>query len=471
MQARRFYSTLDKNLALSFKMEGAEMGSILSGGPHDIQIQATDKDGESFTRVMLFRNGYKMKTWEISTPEVNLSLPVSTFDGDFFYVKVTQADGDEAISSPVYIKGGVFNIHPTCSISAPENKIHLDNPQSIIIAAEASDADGSVASVEFLVNGNPVGSDTLAPYFINYTITDNGSYSVTAKVTDDMGYWNNSSPIAFTVGTFSEIRSSRIANGIDDFEEKGDGSMDVGSSDIELVYDGSNQKIGLRFTGLNIPPGATIESASIQFTVDEVSSGTCKLYIKGHNADNSESFTSAANNVSGRLTTSAEVIWEPAAWPTAGAAGTDQKTPDLSSIVQEIVNRPGYSQNSAISIIITGTGERTAEAYEGSAGSAALLTVNYTFGMETSILAPAFDETHVRIYPNPVSGGKVTVEINGGFEGGTSVTVLDIFGRICHLSRIEKSETVIDVSGMRSGLYIIRLSNNKKVYSYKLLVE
>jgi hypothetical protein len=65
----------------------------------------------------------------------------------------------------------------------------------------------------------------------------------------------------------------------------------------------------------------------------------------------------------------------------------------------------------------------------------------------------------------------VTVEINGGYEGGTSVTVLDIFGRICHLSKIERSETVIDVSGMRSGLYIIRLSNNNKVYSYKLLVE
>ena len=247
--------------------------------------------------------------------------------------------------------------------------------------------------------------------------------------------------------------------------------MDVGSSDIELVYDGSNQKIGLRFTGLNIPHGAVIESASIQFTVDEVSSGTCKLYIKGHNADDSESFTSVKNNVSGRLTTSAVVIWEPAAWPTVGAAGTDQKTPDLSSIIQEIVNSPGYTQSSAISIIITGTGERTAEAYEGSAGSAALLTVNYTVGMVTSILAPVFDETHVHIYPNPVSNGKVTVEINGGFEGGGTVTVFDIYGRICHLSQIEKGETVIDVSGIKSGLYIIKISNINKVYTYKLLIE
>ena len=246
--------------------------------------------------------------------------------------------------------------------------------------------DGSVASVEFFVNGNSVGSDTLAPYFINYTITDNGPYSVTAKVTDDAGSWTISSPIAFTVGTFSEIRSSRITDDMDDVEEYANGSMETNSSDIELVYEGSNhQTIGLRFTGLNIPPGAAIESAFIQFTVDEVSSGTCKLYIKGHDADNSESFTSAVNSVSGRLTTSAEVIWEPAAWPTVGAAGTDQRTPDLSSIVREIVNRPGYTKAVPFLSSLPEQERRIAEAYEGAAGSAALLTVNYTFGTVSSI--------------------------------------------------------------------------------------
>ena len=471
MQARRFYSTLDKNLALSFKMGGAEMGSIIEGGLNNIQIQARDKDGEFFTKVMLFRNGFEIKTWEINTSEVNLTLPVNTFNDDFFYIKVTQADGNEAVSSPIYIKGGIFNIHPSCSISAPADGIHLDTPQSILIAANASDTDGSVATVEFFVNGNSAGTDTLAPFSIDYNIINNGPYTISAKVTDDVGSWTTSSPIAITVGTFSDIRSSRISGSLDDVEEKADGSMYTNSSDIELVYDGSNQTIGLRFAGLNIPKGAVIESAFIQFTVDEVSSGTCKLTIKGHDADNSESFTSTVNSVSGRATTSAEVIWEPAAWPTVGTAGTDQKTPDLRSIVQEIVDRPGYTLNSAISIIIIGTGERTAVAYEGSAGSAALLTVTYTYGTGSSISSLAFDKTHVHIYPNPASDGKVNIEINEGFEGGTTVTVFDIFGRICHQSKTEKNDTVIDVSGIKSGLYIIRLSNNNKAYSYKLLVE
>jgi len=43
----------------------------------------------------------------------------------------------------------------------------------------------------------------------------------------------------------------------------------------------------------------------------------------------------------------------------------DQRTPDLGSIVQEIVARPGWVRGNALAILITGTGRRTAEAYEG----------------------------------------------------------------------------------------------------------
>ncbi|MFC2116274.1 Ig-like domain-containing protein [Bacteroidota bacterium] len=471
MQARRFYSTLDKNLALSFKIDSNEMGSSVEGGVYDIQIQASDKDEEAFTRVMLFRDGFEMNTWNIDTHDVDLTLPVNVFDGEFLYVKVTQADGDEAISSPVYIKGGIFNAIPSCSIHAPEIGTHFDNPQSITIAAEASDEDGSVTSVDFFVNGDPVGSDTLAPYSISYTIPADGSYDITAQAIDDLGYWGTSSPASFTVGIFSKTENSRVADALDDTEEMVDGVIDINSSDIELVDERSNQTIGLRFTGLNIPPRAAIESAYIQFTVDEVSTGTCVLSIKGHDADNSPQFSTAFKDVSGRVTTSAEVNWEPPDWPTVGAAGTNQRTPDLSSIVQEIVNRLGYSPGSAISIIITGTGKRTAEAYEGDGGAAALLTVNYTVGMESSVLAPSIDEKPIRIYPNPVSDGKVTIEFDADIDGLASVSIYDISGRICHRSRIENNETAIDVSQLKSGLYIIKLSNNNKVISHKLLIE
>ena len=168
------------------------------------------------------------------------------------------------------------------------------------------------------------------------------------------------------------LASARINSSYDDVEENQNGSMYMNSTDIELVNDGSkgNQTIGLRFNGLNIPQGATIKNAYVQFTTDETNGGSTSLTIKGHDADNSPAFTTASNNVSSRSKTTSAVNWSPATWSSIGQASSAQRTPELKSIVQEIVNRSGWSASSALSLIITGSGERTAESYDGSSGSA-----------------------------------------------------------------------------------------------------
>ncbi|MCG8696464.1 MAG: T9SS type A sorting domain-containing protein, partial [Bacteroidales bacterium] len=66
-----------------------------------------DKNGEKFTHVVLFKNGLQEKIWNINTANVNITYNTKTFDNDYFYVKVTQKDGDEAISSPIWIEGGL----------------------------------------------------------------------------------------------------------------------------------------------------------------------------------------------------------------------------------------------------------------------------------------------------------------------------------------------------------------------------
>lgn len=61
-----------------------------------------------------------------------------------------------------------------------------------------------------------------------------------------------------------------------------------------------------------------------------------------------------------------------------GEVDPDQRTPDLSSIVQEIMDRPGWSGGNSLVIIITGTGEWVAESYNGDPRGAPLLHVEYT---------------------------------------------------------------------------------------------
>ncbi|MFT5142970.1 MAG: hypothetical protein ACI80V_001015 [Rhodothermales bacterium] len=61
----------------------------------------------------------------------------------------------------------------------------------------------------------------------------------------------------------------------------------------------------------------------------------------------------------------------------SGPAGSDQETPDLKALVQEIVNRSGWGSGNSMAFIITGSGERTAESYEGSSSKAPLLRVTW----------------------------------------------------------------------------------------------
>ena len=59
------------------------------------------------------------------------------------------------------------------------------------------------------------------------------------------------------------------------------------------------------------------------------------------------------------------MAWSPPAWSTVGAGAAAQQTPDISALVAAVVSRPGWASGNAVAIQVTGTGRRTAEAFEG----------------------------------------------------------------------------------------------------------
>jgi len=161
-----------------------------------------------------------------------------------------------------------------------------------------------------------------------------------------------------------------VSNDDNDAEEASDGSVDLGSSDLELIDDGGDQTVGIRFTSINIPKDADIVSAELIFVPDETAgthSGSTNLTIKGEDVDNSAIFTSANENISSRTTTSASVSWSPSAWESwEGQSIEEHSSSDLATIVQTIVNRAGWEAGNAMSFIITGSGKRRAESFDGS---------------------------------------------------------------------------------------------------------
>jgi len=194
--------------------------------------------------------------------------------------------------------------------------------------------------------------------------------------------------------------TSQVAQDNDDAEERvSNGNMSLGSSDLELISDGgTNQLVGIRFLNINIPQGTTILSASIQFTTDQTDTGSTSVTIRGEDIDNANVFSGSDYNISNRTLTSASVAWNNIpAWNTVGQSGADQQTPDITTIVQEIVNRGGWSSGNALAFVFSGSGERTAEAYDGSASEAPVLTIVADFTPPALTPLPT-------IVPNPNRG-------------------------------------------------------------------
>jgi hypothetical protein len=166
----------------------------------------------------------------------------------------------------------------------------------------------------------------------------------------------------------------------DDAEENiTTGKIYRNSSDLELVdQEAHSQLVGMRFNGLTIPHGATITKAFVQFQTDETYSGTTNLIIQGQATGNALTFVNVNANISSRARTNATVNWAPVAWTTLGEAGVAQQTPDIASIIQEIVRQPEWLSGNSLALFISGSGRHTAESFDGDA--APVLHVDYSLG-------------------------------------------------------------------------------------------
>ena len=304
-------------------------------------------------------------------------------------IDVTVNDG--TTSSAVATSTVTVKLPNTPPVATADAINAVDGVARVIAAAELTDNDTDTDGDTLTITGVTDPADgtavlnqdgtvtyTATPGFIgadsfDYTVSDGNGGTDTATVT-----------INVTDADAVQTVESRIATGSDDAEEEiANGSVNRTSSDLELSFDKTaGQVVGLRFTGLGIPPDAVITSAYIQFTVDEVSTGAVSLVIGGEDTDNAQTFTSTTGDVSSRADTTATVDWVPPDWTTVGQSDAAQRTPDIAAIIQEIVGRAGWTDSSALALTISGTGKRTAESYNGKSASAPLLHVEYTLPVD-----------------------------------------------------------------------------------------
>ncbi len=235
--------------------------------------------------------------------------------------------------------------------------------------------------------------------------------------------------LAFPNLGYAATVSDQISVDADDADQDGIGSdTKIDNNPFKI---GLNQYIGLRFVGHGLPNNAVILSASIQFTTEGgKSEGSPSTRIVGEDADSAGTFVQAVNNISDRTTTSASVVWDLPAWPTDGESGPAQQTPDLSAIIQEIVDRPGWTDGNPLVFIFEPNGgdeERLAWTYKGSPPDAATLSIEYTI-LDIVKRAFLFDGTPIPTSATIPSGVafKYLLYINDPGAARSDVSVRDV---------------------------------------------
>ncbi len=165
----------------------------------------------------------------------------------------------------------------------------------------------------------------------------------------------------------------RLRFSLDDVEEDvEDGSVPRRSYDLDLIRDtdpdnNTDQIVGIRFPDIPVPQGTRVKRAFVQFTAHREDPGSEKtdLVLLAELAADAEQLANVEHNVSSRRKTAASVAWSPEPWTTGGERSEKQRTPDLSSLIQEVVDQPDWRKGNALVLIITGSGRRNAECWGG----------------------------------------------------------------------------------------------------------
>lgn len=258
------------------------------------------------------------------------------------------------------------------------------------------------------------------------------------------------------------------------------GSMDPGSSDLELGNEkpaADPQLVGMRFTSLTIPQGASITSAYIQFTVDDIAKNTdpCVLNVQVEDNANAATFSDNAFSLSTRTVMPAMVNWTVSGntWSVVGSAGADQRTPDLKTLLQGVVNKPSWVSGNAMAFFIKGYGTREVESFDGDAPKAPMLVVQYS-SVPTSIREQKINSAFVSVYPNPFHG-TFNMNIDVYKAGDLSVSLYDLTGKVIETKTVQQVAagvfTYAPSSVLPQGMYFVKVQTGSQHQTIKVIAE
>jgi hypothetical protein len=425
--------------------------------PATIAITATAADGDGTISKVEFFNGTTLLGVGTLTNGNYVfnwaSVPVGNYT---ITVKATDDRGASTTTAPITLAvNAPANQAPTINWVAPASNTVVNAPGNFALSASASDADGTISKVEFFNGATPLGTGTLSggTYVYSWTNVAAGTYSVTAKATDDKGATATTSAVTLVVNALPTVAITAPANNAT-FTAPATIAITATAADS----DGTISKVEF-FNGTTLLGAGTLSGGNYVYSWANVAAGTYTITAK---ATDNRNATVTSNAVTVKVNPPANK--PPIVSITAPADNT-------------LVNAPSTFALTATASDSDGTVAKV-EFFEGTnlLGEAALTNGSYVYSWTNVpagnyvVTAVATDDKGATGTSDPVNlkvNALPTVTITAPANNSTyvalanialSVTATDVDGSITKVELLSGT-TVLGEATLSNGAYAVSWTN------------
>src|SRR5688572_19706233 len=263
----------------------APAAGALYTAPAAVVLQATasaSSSGKSITQVEFFAGATSIGT--VTAAPYNFSWNGVAAGSYSLTARAMDNLGATTTSAPVAV---IVNAPPAVAMTGPANNALFTAPAAITLTANATDADGTIARVEFYRDAALIATVTSAPYTFAVAGVAAGSATFSARATDDRGASTSSAPITVLVNAPPSVNLTSPTNGAV-FSAPASVALSASAADA----DGAVSQVEF-FQGATLL--ATVTSAPYAFSANNLAGGAY-------------SFTARATDNRGASVSSAPVV-------------------------------------------------------------------------------------------------------------------------------------------------------------------
>jgi len=339
------------------------------------------------------------------------------------------------------------------NITSPSNNASFDFGTDIEVTADASFVNGTVAKVEFFDNNTKIGEDTTSPYSAVFTRGTLGGHDLTAVATDSLGSTLTSTPVTITINPIQTpfTGSAYDIPGRIEAENYDMGGQDLAYSDATAGNLGNvyrSDDVDIQLT-TDVDGSYEIYNTSstewLEYTVNVTTPGTYKIDLR---------FAAPAKKYGLKVELDGVLMGAISNTKPTGTTGYQTvsiSSPSLTAGQKVLrISFTGSNECKLNHVSFTNTGAKMAS----------LLSVDNNN-----------DSQQLEVYPNPANSN-ANIKLNVTDISEAQVSVVNAMGKEVYKCVLSSDlQTTINLSGMESGIYFVKVTSGEKTYIEKLVKE